>query len=511
MNDDNTFTPMIEPEELRRYAPDEQGMAELFIDRFAPIVRHCPASGRWYVFDSQRWLRDDSAHLIVQEYVVGLGKLVKETHRQAHQKIAVAKHAKGQDEALENGIKALERHAKLMGSYADQFRSRSKVRSIIGLASSIMRIRVEPEDLDKDPYLINFRNGVFDVRTGLLRPHDPADLITQVADYHLPTELLDPAVLLHEIEAPLWKGMLLRLCDGDTNLAISLERAEAYGLLGHNPEQVIFLLVGAPNTGKSKSLEIVADLFKDYSVRSSRDLITVSGQRHDSHGASLRGKRFSVISETEERMTLDSAQVKEQTGSSKVNTRALYHEQEEARVTWTIFISTNATPQLSDPDDAVFRRVRLLPMSNTRLDEREVDQELPEKIMEQEGAIVCARLMRQAHEWWQARQASAADPSAPTTGLLYHPKIRNATDAYKVSSDSAVEFALEHLDLSDGHEDRSSEVLHRYKAFCKDNELTALGRNTFWKRLEQATGCVRDSRGVLHGARLKTPMWRQVS
>ena len=48
------------------------------------------------------------------------------------------------------------------------------------------RIVVTPDDLDADPFLLNCPNGELDLRTGELRAHDPADLLTKMtgAAYH---------------------------------------------------------------------------------------------------------------------------------------------------------------------------------------------------------------------------------------------------------------------------------------------------------------------------------------
>jgi putative DNA primase/helicase len=40
---------------------------------------------------------------------------------------------------------------------------------------------VDPVQFDAQPWLLNCINGTIDLRTGELRPHDPADLLTCLA------------------------------------------------------------------------------------------------------------------------------------------------------------------------------------------------------------------------------------------------------------------------------------------------------------------------------------------
>jgi putative DNA primase/helicase len=60
-----------------------------------------------------------------------------------------------------------------------------RIEAMIRLASKDEAIAVLPEDFDKDPYLLNVDNGIIDLRKGILKTHDPADLITKLAPVSL--------------------------------------------------------------------------------------------------------------------------------------------------------------------------------------------------------------------------------------------------------------------------------------------------------------------------------------
>ncbi len=70
--------------------------------------------------------------------------------------------------------------------------SSAGVSGALTLASTEASIAVTPDDLDADPFLLNCRNGTLDLRTGELRAHDPADLLTKI-DRRRPTTRTPPA------------------------------------------------------------------------------------------------------------------------------------------------------------------------------------------------------------------------------------------------------------------------------------------------------------------------------
>jgi hypothetical protein len=77
---------------------------------------------------------------------------------------------------------------------------------MIELAQSEPMVPVLPNDLDKDPMLLNCQNGVLALRTGTLLPHSRNYLMTKiVATDYLPDK-----------DCPTWKLFLERIFNGNT-------------------------------------------------------------------------------------------------------------------------------------------------------------------------------------------------------------------------------------------------------------------------------------------------------
>ena len=71
--------------------------------------------------------------------------------------------------------------AESVSKHAFRSEAERRLSAMISLARSEMDVAVTPEQLDADPWKFNVRNGTLDLRSGTLRSHDEADLITKLA------------------------------------------------------------------------------------------------------------------------------------------------------------------------------------------------------------------------------------------------------------------------------------------------------------------------------------------
>jgi hypothetical protein len=122
------------------------------------------------------------------------------------------------------------------------------VKETLSFAGRDDRIRVAPEDWDVNPYLLNTRAGVVDLRSGVLRSSRPTDLMRKVAGAEP-----DPTA-----ECPLWKKFLETIFDGDKDLIAFLQRFGGYCLTGDTREQKFLFLYGTGRNGKTTFLEILS-------------------------------------------------------------------------------------------------------------------------------------------------------------------------------------------------------------------------------------------------------------
>ncbi|MFJ6137501.1 toprim domain-containing protein [Kitasatospora sp. NPDC092286] len=116
---------------------------------------------------------------------------------------------------------------------AKGFTMTSRIDALMTELKSIPGIYASADEFDSRPDLLAFRNGVVELRTGELRPHDQADLLTYCLDIDY----------VPEAECPRWERFLAEVFPDSPDMPTYLRRVIGYGITGHTREQ-IFMVVG---------------------------------------------------------------------------------------------------------------------------------------------------------------------------------------------------------------------------------------------------------------------------
>ena len=128
----------------------DTGNAERLAKRHGDDLMYCGPHGKWYVWDGARYAIDDTG-AVVEKMV--------ETARSIF------------DEAKE----APEDNRPALAKFAVASLNRSRIDAAIALARSKAEIAVVPDNLDRDIWFLNVKNGTVNLMTGGLQLHDRRD------------------------------------------------------------------------------------------------------------------------------------------------------------------------------------------------------------------------------------------------------------------------------------------------------------------------------------------------
>ncbi|MGH9426935.1 MAG: DNA primase family protein, partial [Terriglobia bacterium] len=159
-----------------------------------------------------------------------------------------------------------------------------------------------------------------------------------------------------------------------------LWKAIGYSLTGDTQEDCLFLLYGAGANGKSTFLNILRALLGEYGKQAA--FSTFLYQERDAVRndlADLRGARLVVASEAEEGKRLSESLIKALTGRDLIKTRFLFQEHFEFIPQMKLWLAANHKPVIRGTDYAIWRRIRLLPFTETFQGEA-CDKGLPDKL-----------------------------------------------------------------------------------------------------------------------------------
>ena len=319
--------------------------------------------------------------------------------------------------------------------------SASGLEGVLKLAGNLLPLAVSVDQLDADPYLFNTTSGTLDLRSGKVRRHDPADLLTKVAgcgyDPSATSELFD--TFLAEVLP-------------NAEVRAFTARVFGHALVGRVVEHLLPILTGTGANGKSTLLDVVASAFGDYAIAAEPDLLVDRGSVHTTGQADLLGVRLAVCSETDAGRRLAAATVKRLTGGDKIRARRMRQDNIEFNPSHSVVMVTNHKPQVAGDDPALWRRLRIVPFDVTI---SKPDSTLPQRLALELPAVL-AWIVR-GHEDWHRRGLS--EPEAVTA----------ATASYRADSDALGRFLDERCHVSQFATVKARELFGAWSAWCHGN------------------------------------------
>ncbi|MEM2567414.1 MAG: phage/plasmid primase, P4 family [Candidatus Bathyarchaeia archaeon] len=413
------------------------GNAERLVRLYGDRIKFVPQWG-WLVWDGRRWVRDKGNVMVT--------KFAEETVKTIYQEAA---------EATDPNERVK------LAKWAIASENRQRIYAMIELAAPMLRD--EAENFDRDPYLLNCLNGVLDLRTGELKPHDPELRLTKLCPVNY-----DP-----DADAPTWLKFLSDIFCGDQDLVAYVQRALGYSLTGDVCEDVMFICWGSGSNGKTTLFKVVSEILGDYAKSIAPDALLRKSQQSDSHPttiADLCGVRLAIAQETDEGRHLAAARVKGLTGRDKIKARFMRQDYFEFNPTHKIWLATNYKLVITDTTYAMWRRIQLIPF-RAFFDETRRDKHMTEKLLaEREGIL--AWLVQGCLEW----QKQGLNP----------PKVvREATEEYRSEMDK-IQAYLEACCIYDPNAVTPfAELYDSYVSWCKENDEEPLGKRAFGNRLSE--------------------------
>ncbi len=325
----------------------EDALALAFTRRYHRDWRYVAAWGRWLVWDGQRWRNEDT---------LAATDLIRSVCRQT-------------------ALRADDRKV------AAKLASSGTVGGVERLARADRRHAATTDEWDADPWLLNTPGGVVDLKTGRTRANDRADRMTKITTAR-------PGG-----ECPQWTAFLSNVTGGDADLQAYLQRMVGYCLTGVTSAHALFFLYGTGANGKSVFANVISTILGDYATTASMDtFVETRGDRHPTDLAGLRGARFVTAIETEQGRRLNESKVKAITGGDKISARFMRQDFFEFFPQFKPVIVGNHKPAIRNIDEAMKRRMHMIPFTVTIPPERR-DGRLTEKLLaERDGILAWAVL-----------------------------------------------------------------------------------------------------------------------
>lgn len=342
---------------MAKYPATDLGNSEYLVDRIEGDVLVVVETGQLLVWNALRlrWVSDKNCiHNESIDAVKAIGYAAKLCQDEAHRAVLL-KHAHGSQ-------------------------SKGRIDAMSDLARKHPKLAISQALLDGDPWLLGLDNGVLDLKSGKFRFAVPGDFITQFS----------PLAYDPEAECPLFQKFVAEIMDDDSEMIDYMQKAAGYTLTGSVKEHCLMFLYGEGRNGKSLFIRIMQKLLGDYVIQLQPTVLMES--HFASNGptpelAKLPGKRMLCVPEVGQKHEMNQVLVKQLTGGDKISARALYKDVFEFDPNFKIWMTGNSKPIASAEDDAIWRRIHLIPFDRQFVG-RHQDKDLESKLLEELPGIL---------------------------------------------------------------------------------------------------------------------------
>lgn len=373
----------------RTFPATDIGNAERLIARYGLDLRWSSALG-WFSWDGKRWKRDEGESAVIQKAIATIRSIV--------------------DEANSLPFNSQERAS--LFKWAQVSESAGKVSAMVNLSRHLPGVPVDATKLDEDPWLLNCTNGIVDLRTGDLLPHDRATMCSKVTGIEYDSTA----------QAPRFERFLDEVFP-DKAVKDWVQKHLGYCLTGVVRQHLLPVWWGSGRNGKSTLIDAVSFVMGDYATAIDPTiLLDRQGEAHPTERMPLLGARLVFASEPDRKRGLSLAIVKRLTGGDPITARLMRQDTVTWLPTHKLVLLANHRPTVSaqDTDTATWERLRLIPWTQEFTGPRQ-DPTLPDTLR-REAAGILAWLVRGCLAWQRE-------------GLTPPDAIQLATDSYRDETD----------------------------------------------------------------------------
>lgn len=423
------------PAVVETFRCTDVGNARRLVARHGADMRYVVEAKQFIVWRNGRWEWDDDGEAM---------RRAKDT-------------ARGIDDEVRA---ASDERRPALRAWATKSEGHDRLRSMIALAQSEHGVPIHVSELDRDPFLLGVLNGVVNLRSGGLRIPRREDLITKLA----------PVEYRPDATCPTFDCFLERILPSASVRAF-VQRLAGYMLTGDISEQCFVTAYGTGANGKSTFVEAMHAMLGDYAMKT--EMATLLHKDQDSVRndlARLRGARLVSSVEIARSRRLNEQLIKELTGGDRITARFLFKEFFEFTPEFKLFIAVNHKPEVHGTDEAIWRRVMLVPFEQY-IPPEERDKQLLHKLRaEMPGVLNWA--LAGCMEWQRG-------------GLQPPEEVIAATQEYREEQDLLSNFLVSWT-VIDAKAKASAGELHRaYVLWCRDNGEQAVKQKTFGMMLRE--------------------------
>ena len=346
--------------------------------------------------------------------------------------------------------------------------------AVLKLVEHDPRHEMLPDQFDADPDILITPAGAIDLRTFETKPSGRSYYSTMITSASRASGKPEK-----------WLDFLKWATDGSAELQSDLQRAAGYFLTGHTNEERMHFLYGTGGNGKGTFINTLSSIMGTYAREASSDVFLEQRfAQHPTALAGLKGARLVTATELSQGRVWNTSLVKHLTGGDKISARYMNHDFFEFKPNFKLVISGNHKPELPSVDEAMRRRILLVPFQKN-ISDAERDTGLKATLLKESGQIL--EWMLEGCAEWRVKTL------APSSEIL------NASSEYLADEDSIGNWMAECCRVGEGNEDSSSALFESWSKWRKESNEDPGSQKAFSQELSNRPGLVKSRNARVRG------------
>lgn len=374
------------------YDKNDVSQARHFYDRVGDNVRYIADYNGWIIYDGITWHLDDFALIrdLFDRACIKMSQIRIAEIKNAN-KVHIDRGGIKTDQIYKDNLAII----KKLNGVVDSYRNDNKIKAMLNCMKSIPGVAMKYNELNWDSTVLAMPNGKvlkLDEPTGKPNPEARGfTIIDNQKEFYTTqstaVEFVEPDQLTQR-EKDIWQGCL-DLFLPDLEYRKNVQKALGHILFGGNPEKLALFLYGNRNTGKTTMINSIQAALGDYGETFQPNSVFKDGAPNNPELGNLLHKR-GIFSSEAGSQKVHANPFKRNTGGDKVSvTRKFANNQITGTPHFTMVVCTNQPITVEDADEALLKRIMVLPFNNQVDDthnDRRADITVPR---EAKRAVLC--------------------------------------------------------------------------------------------------------------------------
>jgi P4 family phage/plasmid primase-like protien len=414
----------------------------------------------WFKFTHHHWEKDlgQSLRLAISREMYSLYQDKQKKYQNEFLSIPCSTDEEKKGKLQKMVIKICEISTKLKQS--------SSKSNILKEAETIFYDEEFNKKMDENRYLICFTNGVVDLKNKVFRDGRPEDYITKTTGIpyieldehgeHMDTiqkisTFMEQLFPVDELNKYMWQHL-------------------SSVLIGENKNQTFNIYRGNGSNGKSLLTDLMSMTLGEYAGTVPVTLITekrVSIGGTSSEIAQLKGIRYAVMQEPSKDARINEGIMKQLTGDSTIQARALYSEAESFAIQFHLVVCTNTLFEIVSNDDGTWRRIRICEFMSKFVNPEDLNEESDEEHVFPKNQDLKELLPSWAPVFASMLVKIAFDKQGNVENC---PSVMCASNKYRQGQDHIAGFVIEKVVKRVGGRIKKNELYEEFKKWFQESQ-----------------------------------------